>query len=75
MSTLREMAQAVADSLNENVDFFLVVQEKHCDPKTGQKKLVAATNVGKNDIADMANKGTERVLLKRMADARGKVWT
>lgn len=75
MSTLREMAQAVAKSLNEEVDFFLVVRDKVPNPKTGQKPLVVATNVGKNEVADMANKGTERVILKRLADARGKQWT
>lgn len=75
MSTLREMAQAVANSLNEEVDFFLVIRDKVRNPKTGQKPLVVATNVGQSEVADMADKGTERVILKRLADARGKQWT
>lgn len=66
MSTLREMAEAVAASLDKDADFFLVLRPKECDPQTGKKKSVVATNVGKATCKDMAVEGTSGYIMDQL---------
>lgn len=72
MSTLREMAEAVSKSLDEEVEFFLVVRQRKPEAKTGHKPAIVVANVGQEDVLNMAALGTTRLALKRLMDERRK---
>lgn len=71
MSTIREMAEAVAASLDKDADFFLVLRPKEADPKTGRKTSTVATNVGNKLAKDMAVEGTSAFIMDQLAKERG----
>lgn len=73
MSTLREVAEAVAKQLGEEVDYFLVMRGKEEDPQTGRRRGMATTNVEKlDDIREMSVKGVTAVAVKRARRAYGR---
>lgn len=72
MSTIREMAEAVAASLDKDADFFLVMRPKVCDPQTGKKSSVVTTNVGKATMKDMAVEGTSAFIMGQLTKELNK---
>jgi hypothetical protein len=70
MSTIREMAEAVAASLDKDADFFLVLRPKDPDPRTGRKTSTVATNVGKAGMRDMAVEGTSTYIMDQLTKER-----
>lgn len=72
MSTLREMAEAVAASLDKDADFFLVLRPKEPDPQTGRKTSTVATNVGKATAKDMAVEGTSAFIMDQVMKERAQ---
>lgn len=74
MSTLREMAEELSARLKEmgEVDYFLVLQSRVQDPRTGQKPGMAISNLPTTQVMDAASRGTAGILLQNIRKNLGR---
>lgn len=66
MSTLREMAEELAQRLDSEAEFLLIMRPKQVDPQTGLKKSMVATNVGRPAMDDMLVAGTSTYVMDQI---------
>lgn len=68
MSTLHEMASELARRIREygEVEYFLVLQDKIQDPKTGVKPGVVVSNLPNGQVLDVTSRGVTGLAISKL---------